>query len=619
MSSPEDEKGVGDEPESDAPAPPAPADAPAPEADDVSESAETPAAGTPAVAGPPEEKAAPDGGLAQWGRVYTKYAGYAGFLAVLLGILVNLTRGQWSDVWAVMPLAIGGIAMLVGIGTNFEGFADAIISRKTFVGFNVVIVLACGIFLVVVFNYISYHYHFRADLTSAGRFGPDTRTIKWLKDLEREVHVHVVLPKGMDLEDHVSDVLDELQAVQPLIKIEYIDLNFDRQSALDLARKIGVERLEGGLILQYGEKFKHLKVQPDLIEVESINPYMRQPGQEPKVTYKVEDAVGTAIRGFVQGKDKTVYFTVNHGELLLDAGGRDEGVSLSLMKAELRRLGLEAKPLDLAKAKEIPDDCQAVVVAGALHKFLPREVSLLEAYVESDRGHLIYCAETAIFTRKGGRKEVTGLEELLKRWGVEVRPDAFTVMLVWRGPVLTKQDPLVAAPTADHQVSAPLRGRVAVMRDPCVLKASAVENSDYRTFELLKTESTYGETNPDMKKLSIDKEADIEGPIVLGYAVAKQDKPGAELDKGTKIVVLADVDICNNLGSQAPANFDIFLNAVNWMAGRESSIGARHRETQKRQVTVSPKAGAWVFTSVVAILPAAIFLVGIGVLIWRRR
>jgi hypothetical protein len=113
--------------------------------------------------------------------------------------------------------------------------------------------------------------------------------------------------------------------------------------------------------------------------------------------------------------------------------------------------------------------------------------------------------------------------------------------------------------------------------------------------------------------------ADRWGPIPLMVAVEGWD---AEVDRA-RIVILGDSDFASNevLGSFmaiVPANVDLLMNAVGWLAEEEELISIRPRQFEERVVLLTaPQARAIIYSNII-FLPLGVLLAG-GIVWWRRR
>jgi len=82
--------------------------------------------------------------------------------------------------------------------------------------------------------------------------------------------------------------------------------------------------------------------------------------------------------------------------------------------------------------------------------------------------------------------------------------------------------------------------------------------------------------------------------------------------------VFGDSDFAANGVLGIPGNRDLFLNAVNWLAQKETLIAIRPREAEDRRVTLTADQQRRAFYLSVLVIPCLAFVAGL-VTWWRRR
>ena len=132
--------------------------------------------------------------------------------------------------------------------------------------------------------------------------------------------------------------------------------------------------------------------------------------------------------------------------------------------------------------------------------------------------------------------------------------------------------------------------------------------------------SAWGETNlvdlldNQEPKAQLDAE-DAKGPVTLGIsyekAIAGPDK------KMTRVVVFGDSDWIKNGNLNVYANRDLFLNAVNWLAGEDANLTIR-AGTIRASYAPIPEATFLLILLSSFMLPELILLVGLWVW-WKRK
>ena len=113
------------------------------------------------------------------------------------------------------------------------------------------------------------------------------------------------------------------------------------------------------------------------------------------------------------------------------------------------------------------------------------------------------------------------------------------------------------------------------------------------------------------------EEGDLDGPFALGVAISEEVEGGSTgiVWLTTSYMFNSDVDML-----VSGANTDLFLNALDWMCQRESSISIRAKDLSTEYLTVpSSDVSTWSLILVVT-LPLAFILAGayITVTRWKR-
>ncbi len=108
---------------------------------------------------------------------------------------------------------------------------------------------------------------------------------------------------------------------------------------------------------------------------------------------------------------------------------------------------------------------------------------------------------------------------------------------------------------------------------------------------------------------------DIEGPFNLAVAITKTNDDETE----SKIVWVGSTSLLDDDTNTAVSggNQNLFLNAVNWICGQESSISIRSKSIVSEYLTIDSASASAMTLTVVIVVPV-IYLV-IGVSIWARR
>ena len=208
------------------------------------------------------------------------------------------------------------------------------------------ILLASGIFLAaLIFLYLIVGRHNRRiDLTRGKIYSLSEETLQVLKRIDTgEVKVHAFFAEEDPARGDYKILMKELATHPPHVQYEFLDP--DRSPSE--ARRYGVDTYRT-IVIQYQNHQERIK---DLTEQGFTNALIR----------------------LAHPKKQTLCFTKGHGENNL---GDKERSGLAGLKQLLGDHHYEVKETEILK-EGVPEDCNAVVMAGPRYELLPRELETL--------------------------------------------------------------------------------------------------------------------------------------------------------------------------------------------------------------------------------------------------
>jgi ABC-type uncharacterized transport system involved in gliding motility auxiliary subunit len=78
-------------------------------------------------------------------------------------------------------------------------------------------------------------------------------------------------------------------------------------------------------------------------------------------------------------------------------------------------------------------------------------------------------------------------------------------------------------------------------------------------------------------------------------------------------------NLASNQFLGAQGNRDLFLNIVSWLAEEENLISVRPKDTRQNPIILTSSQSQMVFWLPVVVLPGAVMVLGIAVVVRRRR
>ncbi|MEO0852886.1 MAG: hypothetical protein AAFY15_05215, partial [Cyanobacteria bacterium J06648_11] len=232
-----------------------------------------------------------------------------------------------------------------------------------------------------------------------------------------------------------------------------------------------------------------------------------------------------------------------------------------------------------------------------------------------------------------------GLDSILTDWDVELADDV--VLDVSQMSQLLGFGPAVSVVTTygNH----PITQSIAQQRLMTIFPAarSIVGNADDANVILLSSDSSWGETNPEDPSVAYDEDSDRLGPLPLGVALQRNieaaasnaseadapetdtteaDAPEADTTEASteaRLVVIGNAAFVADGAFDQQGNRDLFLNAMNWLAERETLLSIRPKSETNRRFSLTPQNFAGLSILSVVVLP--LLALGTGFTVWWQR
>jgi ABC-type uncharacterized transport system involved in gliding motility auxiliary subunit len=514
-----------------------------------------------------------------------------GFLVAAAGVALFvpwLERLRWA------LLIAGAVLLVVSLATSVDDLRGLLGRRTARYGLGTALVVLLALGVVVIASAVSLRHGARWDLTENRRHSLSPQTIKLLQNLKAPVEAIAFFRSDTPGKRTAEDLLKQYTSYSGG-KFSWRMEDPDR--APGLARRYGVESY-GTVVLERGAK------------------------SEKVLDAEEERLTNGLVKVSREGKSR-VYVLKGHGEA--DIASVERG-GLSEAKGQLERANYEVKDLTLAREAKVPDDATVLLMAGPKADLFPQELEAIDAYIK--RGGGVFVMLTPF--------QANGLRTYLAKYGfavdddlvVEVNPIARQFGFGPEVPVVTQYE--------NHPITRDLGGLMTLFP---LTRSLGAEPKPPRgvTVQPLALTSTqsWGETD----RAALEKgEAkpdpqDKKGPLPVAAAanVDLQDETASDAtarpDAGgdvrkparARVVVVGTANLATNQFLGAPGNRDFFLNAVSWLAEQEDQLSVRPKEPTRQPIILTSAQAQLVFWLPVVILPLAVMVIGIGVLLQRRR
>jgi ABC-type uncharacterized transport system involved in gliding motility auxiliary subunit len=310
-----------------------------------------------------------------------------------------------------------------------------------------------------------------------------------------------------------------------------------------------------------------------------------------------EQGVTNAIVKITRDSVKTICFSEGHGEKSISD---TQAMGYSSVDERLKNESYQHKTVLLAREKQVPSECAALVVAGPQDSVTPDEAAMIGKYLdEGGKAMLLLDPETD-----------PKLGDVLKSWGIQADNNVVLDFTQFHrnggpgAPIVTDYD--------DHTITRDFGSTYTAFPMARAIKVSS--GAGVNVTALLKTSDggyAKDKITPGQDP-SYEAGKDQKGPLTLGAAASKMVN-----GKEARLVVIGDSDFASNGALEFKRNADLFLNSVNWLVGNEDLISIRPKSASNRSVAMSESQQRTFFWLSVLFMPLAV--IGSGIYIWWKR
>lgn len=452
--------------------------------------------------------------------------------------------------------------------------------------------------LAVMLNVFAARHPVRWDLTREQAFTLSPATKAVLGRLQAPVRAIGFFEGGQA--GRMADLMEEYTAAGGG-RFSFTAVDPDQQPSLVARYQVSEF---GTLVLEQGAR------------VERVAPWdlMAAPDPTGAGTALDEEAVTRALLRLTQDRQRTVYFLQGHGE-------QDPEQEYFQARRALEAEGYRVLPLDLVAAGQVPDDADAIVLAGPRKDLTARESEVLAGWAGPGRGLL-----ALVDPVPGG--PLANLQTLLGRWGIALDDN-----LVVDPASSYRYDE--AAPIPDytrHAITAPLGAARLPMVIPRARSVRAVDGGGaVHSPLLLTTDRAWAAPAAAVAGGTVaPPAAGARGPFTLALAVefgeaqpvtagppVPDAAPAAAPPPG-KAVVVGSSAFAARGAVDIPGNLDFLVNAVHWVTSQPDALSIPPRPAGARNLTPTGTQLTLMLWLLVAAAPLGTVAAGTAVW-WRRR
>lgn len=438
------------------------------------------------------------------------------------------------------------------------------------------------------------------DLTARRVHSLEAQTTAALERVRRPVAILVIRPAVSGFAAvfrQVDAVLERMKERQPLIEVSDLDPAKVGERVGELAREFAIEPAQlrdGGALVVQSEGRRRL------IDVLALAEFDADAlGAGALARFDAESELVAAIAAVADERRPTICRTTGAGEVGIEPSPGE--LDWSAVAGRLRGDGVQLR--DIAAPSEIPEVCDAVLVAGPRKPVAAATAAAIDRFVKGGGG-LVVAVRSQPPPGASRPPLETGLELVLAERGLGFGPEIVVdpgaeiegLPYVWR----------TYDGYGDHPITASLRSRLATL-----WPAPRRVVIDGGTALVSGSIASWGES---------DREA-----VFTGAAVeAGEDEPLARVpvaaaSSSARVVAIGSVETGASDFASMGAGHIFCARALLWAAGVSVEVAAIDKRPEQLRLVMTAGQRTLVFAICVVALPLLWALLGIAVALWRRR
>jgi len=424
------------------------------------------------------------------------------------------------------------------------------------------------------------------------------QTLSVLQKLEEPMKVILLITLDAHGANLLEDVVKELQARQPLLRVEHVDPNRDIARTQEITTRYDVLEPDQVLV-EYQDR--HRVVSLDKMKILESDE-VRELGQEPRmVGFQGEAVLSATMLELTRSDNPVVFFLTGHGEKDIDDFERSPQ-GYSQVRERLEADHFDVRTLNLEEQGGVPEDADALVIAGARTRISQPEIDLLRAYMNR-RGRL------AVLVDAGSD---IGLSPLLNEFGVRLSPDIVV------DPTRTLQGTdLHVTSYSSHPITDSMdRIRSVFVRPRSVLPAlqPGDEGADRPQYSPLAASTSQGwaEVEPETEPIRFNPGQDQQGPVPIAAAVEWNGN-----GDGPRLVVIGDSVFAGNWLANG-GGMRLLQNSIAWLVEENTLLEVAPRDVTEIRLQLSRQELNQLLLQAAVLLPGIAAAAGLF-MAWRRR
>jgi len=490
--------------------------------------------------------------------------------------------------FSVAFFATGLLSLAAGLFSFLQNIYRSNHSLQKNNSLFLVLKISLSILLFIIVNVLAHRFDGRWDVTKIKQHTLSTQTKNIISKTNKKIKItvfYVGLPPT-----YLEDLLNEYRKnSQGFIETEMID----PLAQIGYAAQFGnvISGQERKAIVQSGAERKDIDFTDHVLT-------------EAELTQAIVKASRRA---------RNIYFLGGHQEFDIDD---TLPIGFSKFKILLESRNCRVQKIRIDTNKNIPSDCDVLVVAGVKNPLSQNEKEIVQNYLEKG-GKALFLIESTLVESpdhplsQADKLKNPSLNDILNRWGVQIGDDIVVDLENYAGqdvgcPV-TKNYPRHKEIVSHLDYTFYIRPRSITFKDPIP--------ADVKVAPLVLTsskEKSWAETNKALQ-VKFDAATDLKGPVMIAAILwgPKNDKRSDD----TKIIVFSDADFASNQFIEQYSNATIAVNSINWLSDIEPELNIHSPTPETTTLDLSSKQ---IRLIVVILIAIPLFILSVGYFSWLK-
>lgn len=482
------------------------------------------------------------------------------------------------------------------IGTKF---LETIKKRWLISSTNTILLIAILIAIVILINSFVQSLELTPiDCTSNKQYTITDETKNRIKEIDKQVNIYMA---GYTEEDTTYTLVKQYNKVCKNINVEIIDLT----ERTDLADKYHLQNDYSAIVIESADKSKTL-MSSDLSTYDSN--YNTVDVTEEKVT--------SAILNVTSDKIAKVYFLTGFSEYSLDYSG-----GMYYFSKYLDDEVLEYETLDILVKKEIPADCNTLVITTPTKDFDDYTTNQIENYINNG-GNILW-----LNSSYGKQVSLTNVNKILALYGI----NPFDVGYVYEtdaNRVVLGYSSCILEDLGNTKIDKNLNKVILLNATKINTNTEKMEELGIEEQKIISTaDTTYFRKN--ISNTSNSTDGDEQGGFTVGGIYTKTISSKSENEENSKIVsnlvILGDNNFISDIQVASNAypmillpydNKDLALNAIAYLTDNDEGITIRKDYNNVSSFTATDAQKSLIMKVVFAV---PILIIIIGIIVWQVR